>query len=135
MSTEGKKGAGSELDKQIGGRLRALRVAKGWSQEKLGDELGLTFQQVQKYEKGTNRISGSRILKVCSLLGTTPNVLLTGSADGIVLSEPSTLSTTMDRCTGALGNSAQAFYEAVAAIPLRQRNALVNMATAIMEGA
>jgi transcriptional regulator with XRE-family HTH domain len=56
------------IDRHIGSRLRMRRLALGISQEKLGDALGLTFQQVQKYEKGTNRVGGSRLLKLAELL-------------------------------------------------------------------
>src|SRR6266567_5291400 len=49
------------VDKHVGSRLRMRRMMLGMSQEKLGDAFGLTFQQVQKYEKGTNRISASRL--------------------------------------------------------------------------
>jgi transcriptional regulator with XRE-family HTH domain len=45
-------------DKHVGSRVRMRRMMLGMSQEKLGDALGLTFQQVQKYEKGTNRMGG-----------------------------------------------------------------------------
>ena len=51
------------IDSEIGSRVRMRRMSIGMSQEKLGDMLGLTFQQVQKYEKGTNRISVSRLLR------------------------------------------------------------------------
>jgi transcriptional regulator with XRE-family HTH domain len=62
----------TELDRQIGTRLRMLRIARGKSQEWLGAQLGITFQQVQKYEKGINRIGGSRIQQIASALGVTP---------------------------------------------------------------
>jgi DNA-binding XRE family transcriptional regulator len=48
-------------DKYVGSRVRMRRMMLGLSQEKLADGLGLTFQQIQKYEKGTNRISASRL--------------------------------------------------------------------------
>jgi transcriptional regulator with XRE-family HTH domain len=51
-------------DVMIGARLRTFRMERGISQEKLGDMIGLTFQQVQKYEKGVNRIGGSRMLQI-----------------------------------------------------------------------
>jgi transcriptional regulator with XRE-family HTH domain len=57
-----------EADARIGMRLRAFRMLRGFSQEKLADLLGVTFQQVQKYEKGTNRISASRLLQACEAL-------------------------------------------------------------------
>jgi transcriptional regulator with XRE-family HTH domain len=49
------------IDRHVGSRLRMRRVMLGMSQEKLGDRLGVTFQQIQKYEKGTNRIGASRL--------------------------------------------------------------------------
>jgi transcriptional regulator with XRE-family HTH domain len=56
------------IDKHIGNRVRLRRITIGMSQEKLGDALGLTFQQVQKYEKGTNRIGASRLLQIAHIL-------------------------------------------------------------------
>ena len=49
------------IDIHVGSRVRLRRTLMGMSQEKLGQALGLTFQQVQKYERGTNRISASRL--------------------------------------------------------------------------
>lgn len=57
------------IDKHVGARVRMRRMMIGMSQEKLGDALGLTFQQIQKYEKGTNRIGASRMLQISSILG------------------------------------------------------------------
>ena len=54
----------------VGSRLRTRRIVVGMSQEKLGDQLGLTFQQVQKYEKGLNRIGASRLYAISRILGT-----------------------------------------------------------------
>jgi transcriptional regulator with XRE-family HTH domain len=59
----------SSIDKEIGSRVRMRRISIGMSQEKLGDMLGLTFQQVQKYEKGTNRISVGRLVDIAKILG------------------------------------------------------------------
>lgn len=56
------------IDKHIGSRVRLRRLMLKMSQEKLGDMLGLTFQQVQKYEKGTNRIGGSRMQQLSTIL-------------------------------------------------------------------
>jgi transcriptional regulator with XRE-family HTH domain len=55
-------------DKHVGSRVRMRRMMLGMSQEKLGDALGLTFQQVQKYEKGTNRIGASRLQQISHVL-------------------------------------------------------------------
>ncbi|WP_293866871.1 helix-turn-helix transcriptional regulator [uncultured Alsobacter sp.] len=57
------------IDKHVGSRVRMRRVLIGMSQEKLGEALGLTFQQVQKYEKGTNRIGASRLQQISNILG------------------------------------------------------------------
>src|SRR5216684_4162579 len=56
------------IDKHVGSRVRMRRMMLGISQTKLGDALGLTFQQVQKYEKGTNRISASRLQQTAHIL-------------------------------------------------------------------
>jgi transcriptional regulator with XRE-family HTH domain len=55
-------------DKHVGSRVRMRRMMLGMSQEKLGDALDLTFQQVQKYEKGTNRIGASRLQQIAHIL-------------------------------------------------------------------
>ncbi len=62
------KKAPNPIDKHVGSRVRMRRMMLGMSQEKLGDALGLTFQQVQKYEKGTNRIGASRLQQISSIL-------------------------------------------------------------------
>jgi transcriptional regulator with XRE-family HTH domain len=56
------------IDKHVGSRVRMRRMMLGMSQEKLGDSLGLTFQQVQKYETGTNRIGASRLQQISLIL-------------------------------------------------------------------
>jgi|SRR5258705_10060551 transcriptional regulator with XRE-family HTH domain len=56
------------IDKHVGSRVRMRRMMLSMSQEKLGDALGLTFQQVQKYEKGTNRIGASRLQQISHIL-------------------------------------------------------------------
>jgi transcriptional regulator with XRE-family HTH domain len=56
------------IDVHVGSRVRFRRLEVGMSQEKLGDALGLTFQQVQKYEKGTNRIGASRLQHLSRIL-------------------------------------------------------------------
>ena len=56
------------IDIHVGNRVRMRRIMLGMSQTKLGDAFGLTFQQVQKYEKGTNRISASRLQQCANTL-------------------------------------------------------------------
>ncbi len=62
------KKAPNPIDKHVGSRVRMRRMMLAMSQEKLGDALGLTFQQVQKYEKGTNRIGASRLQLISNIL-------------------------------------------------------------------
>jgi transcriptional regulator with XRE-family HTH domain len=57
------------VDAQVGSRVRLRRMLIGMSQERLGELLGLTFQQVQKYEKGVNRIGAGRLFDVARILG------------------------------------------------------------------
>ena len=59
----------SSIDAHVGSRVRLRRMLIGMSQEKLGELLGLTFQQVQKYEKGANRIGASRLFDIAQILG------------------------------------------------------------------
>jgi transcriptional regulator with XRE-family HTH domain len=64
-----KRRAGAE-DIEIGQKIRALRLERGLSQSGLAEGIGLTFQQVQKYEKGTNRVSAGRLQKIADMLNT-----------------------------------------------------------------
>ncbi len=62
------KGGPSPIDEHVGVRLRVRRTLVGMSQEKLADAVGLTFQQVQKYERGTNRVSAGRLYQFAQIL-------------------------------------------------------------------
>src|SRR5512140_3420832 len=62
------KKAPNPIDKHVGSRVRMRRMMLSMSQEKLGDALGLTFQQVQKYEKGANRIGASRLQQIAQIM-------------------------------------------------------------------
>lgn len=57
------------IDRHVGSRVRMRRMMINMSQEKLGEKLGITFQQIQKYEKGTNRIGASRLQQIGNVLG------------------------------------------------------------------
>ncbi len=59
----------SPIDVHVGSRIRLRRTLMGMSQERLGEALGLTFQQVQKYERGTNRVGASRLFDLAHVLG------------------------------------------------------------------
>lgn len=58
----------SPIDVHVGSRIRLRRTLLGMSQERLGDQLGLTFQQVQKYERGINRVGASRLFDLSRVL-------------------------------------------------------------------
>lgn len=66
-------GQPNPIDTHIGGRIRQRRILLGLSQEKLAAMLGLTFQQVQKYERGMNRVSGSRLWDLSQVLAVPVN--------------------------------------------------------------
>ena len=71
------------LDRAIGGRLRVFRLRRKLSQAVLGHAVGVTFQQVQKYENGRNRLSGSRLVAFCRLLGCSSEELLDTKSSGV----------------------------------------------------
>jgi len=68
-----------QVDKIVGRNVRICRLQSGLSQTDLATRLGITFQQIQKYEKGTNRIASGRLLKIASLLSVPLIVLFKGS--------------------------------------------------------
>jgi len=68
----------SPVDVHVGARIRQRRTVLGMSQEKLGDALRLTFQQVQKYERGTNRVSASRLYDLCRVFKVSPDYFFDG---------------------------------------------------------
>jgi transcriptional regulator with XRE-family HTH domain len=68
----------SDIDAHVGQRMRRRREALGISQGRLGRHLGLTFSQVQKYEKGTNRIGAGRLYQIANFLGVQPGYFFAG---------------------------------------------------------
>ncbi|PZO81735.1 MAG: hypothetical protein DI626_10610 [Micavibrio aeruginosavorus] len=68
MACDKKKGKASDLDVHIGMQLRQRRALRGYSQERLAGEVGVTFQQIQKYENGGNRISASTLYRFSKIL-------------------------------------------------------------------
>ena len=83
MSTK----APNPVDKHVGSRVRMRRIMLGMSQEKLGEGLGLTFQQIQKYEKGTNRVGASRIQQISEILQVPVSFLFEGGPTGTTSAE------------------------------------------------
>jgi transcriptional regulator with XRE-family HTH domain len=75
--------AADPIDKHVGSRVRMRRIMLGMSQEKLGDALGLTFQQVLKYEKGMNRIGASRLQHISQILQVPVPFFFEGAPGGV----------------------------------------------------
>ena len=84
------------IDVEVGARIRARRKAVGMSQTALADAIGFTFQQVQKYERGTNRVSASVLVRIGARLGIAPAELLD---DGV----PAAAQGELFRCLGVNG--------------------------------
>jgi transcriptional regulator with XRE-family HTH domain len=79
--------APNPVDTHVGSRVRMRRLMVGMSQERLGDALGLTFQQIQKYEKGTDRIGASRLQQISEILQVPVSFLFEGVPGSAVNAE------------------------------------------------
>ena len=79
------KKAPNPVDQYVGSRVRMRRLMLGMSQEKLGENLGITFQQIQKYEKGTNRIGASRLQQIAQVLQVPVSFFFEGAPGGSAL--------------------------------------------------
>jgi transcriptional regulator with XRE-family HTH domain len=95
-------------DLHVGSRIRLRRNMLGMSQEKLGDNLGITFQQIQKYEKGTNRVGASRLQAIATILNVPPAFFfedLPGHQVGVAggLAEDASTMSAMDFVTSSEG--------------------------------
>jgi len=82
MNEKRKPKSPDEIDAHIGRQVRMRRKMAGMSQEKLGEQLGVTFQQVQKYEKGANRIAASRLYQIADVLSTPLSYFLPEAGEG-----------------------------------------------------
>lgn len=77
------------IDIHVGSRVRLRRMMTNMSQEKLGEHLGITFQQIQKYEKGTNRIGASRLQSISSVLQVPVSFFFDGAPNPAGATNPS----------------------------------------------
>ncbi|MBO0716445.1 MAG: helix-turn-helix domain-containing protein [Rhizobiales bacterium] len=119
------KQAAKEHDRVVGARVRSMRTSAGMSQGDLGEALGVTFQQIQKYEKGTNRISGSALIALCRVLKTTPDHLLGADSNGKVSNSATALDLLDDPAVyRALG--------ALHALPEKRRSAVARAMLALV---
>lgn len=101
----------TKVDDDIGLRIRLRRVELNMSQVHLSNALGVTFQQVQKYEKAMNRISAARLLDVCRVLEVDPNFLLGWQGKPIKFDEAQTNDTVNLRMA-----------QAISLLPMKLRN-------------
>jgi transcriptional regulator with XRE-family HTH domain len=79
------------IDVEVGSKIKAQRRLRGMSQDTLAAALGVTFQQIQKYEKGTNRVSSSRLAVIAKTFGVPPSYFFPGADDtgqGMVAAAP-----------------------------------------------
>ena len=89
------------IDLHVGARIRMRRKILGVSQERLADDLGLTFQQVQKYERGANRVSASKLYEVACALNTPVTFFFEGLADPLIGSGEPRQGQAMEQSIGA----------------------------------
>lgn len=118
----------SLIDVHIGKRIRMRRLMIGMSQEKLGEKLGLTFQQVQKYEKGTNRVGSGRLHEIGRILNVPPSYFFDGLDSSVSEGSENTATGTL-RYHGESMHLLQAFN---AITDARLRRALLQMARAMI---
>lgn len=78
MATLGGEAGAHRLDVALGERIRRIRKGRGLSQERLAEAVGVTFQQVQKYERGANRVSFSRLVLIAEALDTPLSEMISG---------------------------------------------------------
>jgi transcriptional regulator with XRE-family HTH domain len=114
-----------DIDAHVGGRLRARRTELGLSQGTLGQHLGLTFSQVQKYEKGTNRIGAGRLYHLAALLGVSVPYFF----EGLEGSQPGS-----PRASTAAVEAAQLQEVFVRISDPQARQALMSLASSMVEG-
>ena len=74
------------VDSHVGALVRQRRLELGMSQERLGDAMGITFQQIQKYEKGANRIGSSRLMQIANALDVPPTYFFEGAPTALRVS-------------------------------------------------
>ena len=86
-------GKGNPIDMHVGARVRLRRTLLGMSQEKLGEAIGLTFQQVQKYERGANRIGASRLFDLSRVLDVPVSFFYDDMSPAVAAASPVSVST------------------------------------------
>lgn len=130
------KKAPNPIDKHVGSRVRVRRMMVGMSQERLGEALGITFQQIQKYEKGANRIGAGRLQDISRALAVPPSFFYEGAPVGDVhvgFAEPSSVSFVADFVGTAEGLQLNRAFMKIKDSKLRKR--IVDLVAALAETA
>jgi transcriptional regulator with XRE-family HTH domain len=124
------------IDTHVGSRVRLRRNMLGMSQEKLGESLGITFQQIQKYEKGTNRVGASRLQAISTILNV-PVSFFFEDAPGVPtaaggMSEPNSTSFVVDFLNSAEGLQLNRAFAKISDAKVRRK--LVDLVRTLAEG-
>ena len=101
------------IDRHVGNRVRMQRVPMNMSQEKLGEAPGITFQQIQKYEKGVNRISASRLQQISQTLVVPPSFFFQNTTGKGAVENPAAIdggAIILDFCVHNRGDPAQSCF-------------------------
>lgn len=113
------------IDRHVGARLRMQRMLVGVSQEKLGGALGLTFQQVQKYESGSNRISASRLQQIATMLDVPVSFFFegvpTGEGSAASFGEPTSNAQVLDFLASSEGVQLAKAFVCIKSVAVRRR--------------
>ena len=126
MADKDNKKKPNPTDTYVGSRIRLRRNMLGMSQEKLGENLGITFQQIQKYEKGANRVGASRLQAIANILGVPvafffedlPGSEPTGNRG---FAEDASAVSALDFCTSAEGLQLNRAFVKIADLKVRRR--------------
>jgi transcriptional regulator with XRE-family HTH domain len=121
------------VDAHVGVRMRVRRQIIGMSQERLGELLGITFQQVQKYEKGSNRVSASRLYLMAKVLGVPVQYFFDGlpDSDKEGFAEESRSSAVIDACASPEGIQLNRIFSEIA--DPNRRKLVVSLVKAVAE--
>jgi transcriptional regulator with XRE-family HTH domain len=119
------------VDAYVGARIRFRRNLLGISQTEMAEKIGVTFQQVQKYEKGTNRIGISRLMQICNVLDVTPEWLLEGAPEA--KAKPRTPQLDAAFAEFQADNLAPRLLQAWGRLPRQLKRSIVTLMTALAD--
>lgn len=115
------------IDEHVGKHLRMMRAARGLTQEQLAEKLGISYQQLHKYETGANSISAGRLYELAMLLGTAPDAFF----HGLPLHEQVTSAASLP--TDLLSREQATLLKYLAQVPQHKRSALLGLIRSVAE--